>query len=219
VPRKQIASPFPTTRKFRAPALDTRPADEPPRSTISSKVGGQIRSLRIAAEMSAGALATAAGVSRSMLSRIENGRGSPSIEVLDRIATALDMPMSRFFVDQNRRLDFSHVPAGKGLKVERLDAVAGYKYQLLGHLLSGNLFVEPYLVTLSPDAKPYATFQHPGLKFIFMLSGRVKYRYGSHTLEVKTGDALLFDARALHGAEVLREQPISYLSVVFTLRE
>jgi hypothetical protein len=86
-------------------------------------------------------------------------------------------------------------------------------------LLSGSLFVEPYLVTLSADAKPYTTFQHPGLKFLFMLSGRVKYRYASHTLEFKPGDALLFDARALHGAEVLREHPISHLSVVFTLRE
>lgn len=169
--------------------------------------------------MSAGSLATSAQVSRSMLSRIENGLVSPSIEVLDRIATALDMPMSRFFVDQARRLDLSHVAAGKGLRVERLDAVAGYRYQLLGHLLSGNLFVEPYLVTLSSEAKPYTTFQHPGLKFIYMLSGRIKYRYASKTLEIKSGDALLFDARALHGAEVLREQPISYLSVVFTLRE
>lgn len=58
-----------------------------------------------------------------------------------------------------------------------------------------------------------------GVKFVYMLSGRVKYRYGSRTMEVKPGDSLLFDARALHGAEILRERPISYLSLVFTLRE
>jgi transcriptional regulator with XRE-family HTH domain len=216
---KQIASPFPTTRKVLVPKVEVKSPAEPKRSTISSKVGAQIRSLRLASSTSAGALATAAGVSRSMMSRIENGLVSPSIEALDRIAAALDVPMSRFFVDQARRLDLSYVPAGKGLKIERVDAVAGCRYQLLGHLLSGNLFVEPNLVSLSADAKPYTTFQHPGLKFIYMLSGRIKYRYGSHTLELKPGDALLYDARALHGAEVLRERPISYLSVVFTLRE
>jgi transcriptional regulator with XRE-family HTH domain len=217
--RKQVPSPFPTARKARVPKLEVQRPAEPKRSTISSKVGAQIRSLRLAAAMSAGAVASTAGVSRSMLSRIENGLVSPSIEVLDRIAAALDVPMSRFFVDQTRRLDLSYVPAGKGLKIERVDAVAGYAYQLLGHLLSGNLFVEPYLVTLSEDAKPYATFQHPGLKFIYMLSGRMKYRYGSRTLELKPGDALLYDARALHGAETLRARPIAYLSIVFTLRE
>jgi transcriptional regulator with XRE-family HTH domain len=216
---KQIPSPFPTAKKVRVPKIEVRQPVEPKRSTISSKVGAQIRSLRLAAGSSAGALAASAGVSRSMFSRIENGLVSPSIEVLDRIAAALDVPMSRFFVDQTRRLDLSFVPAGKGLKVERVDAVAGYTYQLLGHLLSGNLFVEPYLVTLSDEARPYTTFQHPGLKFIYMLSGRVKYRYGSHTLELKPGDSLLYDARALHGAELLREGPIAYLSVVFTLRE
>ena len=217
---KQLPSPFPTTRKVRVPKALAKPAvAEPKRSAASSRVGAQIRSLRIAADLSAGALAAAAQVSRSMLSRIENGLVSPSIEVLDRIAIALDMPMSRFFVDQTRRLDLSYVPSGKGLRVERLDAVAGYRYQLLGHLLSGNLFVEPYLVTLTADAKPYTTFQHPGLKFIYVLSGRLKYRYAGHTQEIKAGDALLFDARALHGAEVLREQPVSYLSIVFTLRE
>ena len=217
--KKHPASPFPTTRKIRLPKVVAKKAAEPKRSTVSSRVGAQIRSLRLAAGTSAGALAASADVSRSMFSRIENGLVSPSIEVLDRIATALDVPMSRFFVDQTRRLDLSYVPAGKGLKIERVDAVAGYTYQLLGHLLSGNLFVEPYLVTLSDEAKPYATFQHPGTKFIYMLNGRIKYRYGSHTLELKPGDSLLYDARALHGAEILRERPIIYLSIVFTLRE
>lgn len=217
--RKQVASPFPTAKKARIPKVKAKSPVEPRRSTISSKVGAQIRSLRIAASLSAGALAATAGVSRSMFSRIENGLVSPSIEVLDRIAAALDVPMSRFFADQARRLDLSHVPAGKGLKIERVDAVAGYTYHLVGHLLSGNLFVEPYLVSLSEDAKPYTTFQHPGLKFIYILSGRIKYRYGSRTLELKPGDSLLFDARALHGAELLRERPIYYLSVVFSLRE
>lgn len=219
MPRKQAPSPFPTTKKIRVPPAPVPAPAGPKRSTVSSKVGAQIKSLRNASGVSAGTLATQAEISRSMFSRIENGLVSPSIEVLDRIAAALDVPMSRFFVDQTRRLDLSFVPAGKGLRIERVDAVAGYVYQLLGHVLSGNLFVEPYLVSLTPEAKPYAAFQHPGLKFIFMLSGRMKYRYGSHTLELKPGDALLYDARALHGAEVLRERPISYLSVVFTLRE
>ncbi|WP_369651010.1 helix-turn-helix domain-containing protein [Variovorax sp. V11] len=173
----------------------------------------------MAADLSAGALASTAGVSRSMLSRIESGLVSPSIEVLDRIAVGLDVPLSRFFGDQVDRTDCSFVPAGKGVIVERVGAVAGYRYELLGHLLSGNAFVEPYLITLSEDAQPYSTFQHPGIKFIHIVSGRVKYRYGSRTMELKPGDSLLFEARALHGVELIHERPVSYMSIVFTLRE
>ena len=173
----------------------------------------------MAAEVSGGALAKTSGISSSMLSRIERGLVSPSVQTLERLANGLGVPTSRFFGDQARRTDFCHVRAGQGVVVDRVGAVADYRYELLGHLLSGNLFVEPYLVTLLPGADPCVTFQHPGLEFLYFLSGEVMYRYGSKPVAVGTGDSLLFDATALHGIEEIQAQPVSYLSVVFTLRE
>ena len=189
------------------------------RSASASRIGAQVRALRIVGGTSAGGLARLSGISASMLSRIERGLVSPSVETLERLANGLGVPTSRFFSDQARRTDFCHVRAGHGVLVDRIGAVADYRYELLGHLLSGNLFVEPYLVTLLPGADPYVTFQHPGLKFLYFLSGEVSYRYGGRTAEVRTGDSLLFDATALHGIEAIQTQPVSYLSVVFTLRE
>lgn len=103
--------------------------------------------------------------------------------------------------------------------MDRIGAVAGYRYELLGHQLSGNMFVEPYLVTLLPDAQPYGTFQHPGIKFLHLQTGRVRYRYSTKVVSLGPGDSLQFDASALHGIEAIDEGPVSYLSVVFTLRE
>ncbi|MDM0025727.1 helix-turn-helix domain-containing protein [Variovorax saccharolyticus] len=175
--------------------------------------------LRRAAGISAVELTKRSGVSRSMLSRIENGQVSPSVEMLDRLASGLGIPLSRLFADQRCRTDLSHVPSGKGLRVERLGEVADYRYELLGHVLSGNLFVEPYLVMLEADAQPHVTFQHPGLKFLYLLSGdSVVYRYGPRRVKLRVGDSLLFDATALHGIEDIGTRPVSYLSVVFTLR-
>ncbi|WP_371132257.1 helix-turn-helix domain-containing protein [Variovorax sp. SG517] len=189
------------------------------RSLSAARIGAQVRALRVAAGRSAGQLALASEISASMLSRIERGLVSPSVETLERLAQGLHVPVSRFFCDQARRTDFCHVRAGQGLVVDRIGAVAGYHYELLGHLLSGNLFVEPYLVTLLPRADPYMTFQHPGLKFLYFLSGEVSYRYGSKMVEVRAGDSLLFEASALHGIETIHSGPVSYLSVVFTLRD
>ena len=221
---KNVPSPLPTAKKTRVPARLSQPkqppeGENPKRSETAVQVGKQIRALRLASDMPASALARRAGLSRSMLSSIEHGLVSPSIEALDRISVALDMPMSRFFVDQVRRTDFSFVPSGKGLKVEREGVIRGYNYELIGHLLSGNLFVEPYRVELTAEAEPYTTFQHPGTKMLYFLSGKLKYRYGSRLITVGAGDTLLFDATALHGAEAILERPASYLSVVFTLRE
>jgi len=218
-----LPSPLPSVRAVRLPASasPTRPRHPAPaaRSLSLAIRGAQVRALRIAAGMSAGQLALAVGISASMLSRIERGLVSPSVETLERLAQGLHVPVSRFFCDQARRTDFCHVRAGQGLVVDRIGAVAGYRYELLGHLLSGNLFVEPYLVTLLPGADPYMTFQHPGLKFLYFLSGEVRYRYGSKMVEVRAGDSLLFEASALHGIETIHSGPVSYLSVVFTLRD
>ena len=172
----------------------------------------------MASGRSAGQLALASDISASMLSRIERGLVSPSVETLERLAQGLHVPVSRFFGDQARRTDFCHVRARQGVVVDRIGAVSDYRYELLGHLLSGNLFVEPYLVTLLPGADPYVTFQHPGLKFLYLLSGEVNYRYGTKVVQLKAGDSLLFDAKALHGVESMEVEPVSYLSIVFTLR-
>lgn len=221
--RRQAASPLPTSRPLRLPASvlrrpRTSPVPQPPRSRSASRIGNQVRALRVAAGASGGVLAQSSGISASMLSRIERGLVSPSVETLERIAQGLGVPVSRFFGDQPSRTDFSHVRAGKGILVDRIGAVAGYRYELLGHQLSGNLFVEPYLVTLLPEAQPYVTFQHPGVKFLYLLTGRVSYRYGNKVVSLGAGDSLLFDATALHGIEAIDEVPVAYLSVVFTLR-
>lgn len=173
----------------------------------------------MASGVSGGDLAHSSGVSRSMLSRIERGLVSPSVETLNRVANGLGVPISRIFGDQPRRTDFSHVAAGRGIVVDRVGAVEGYRYELLGHQLSGNMFVEPYLVTLLPEAQPYVTFQHPGIKFLHLLTGSVRYRYGTRTIQLAPADSLQFDATALHGIEAIDKGPVSYLSIVFTLRD
>ncbi|CAN7498094.1 XRE family transcriptional regulator [Variovorax sp. LjRoot84] len=216
------ASPFPTARKPKIPVALSHPRGRPAtpaRSESTSRLGEQIKALRVACGASGGELARRCGISSSLLSRVERGLVSPSVETLNRIAQGLDVPLSRFFSDQRSRTDLSFVPAGHGIMVERIGAVADYRYELLGHLLSGNLFVEPYLVTLQPQARPYTSFQHPGLKFLYLMSGSVSYRYGGKLLKLGRGDALLFDASALHGVEAIIEAPVSYLAIVFSLRD
>ena len=73
---------------------------------------------------------------------------------------------------------------------------AGHQYQLLGHSISGEIVVEPYLITLTKEAKPYTRFQHAGVEFIFMLTGRVLYRHADKAYPLAPGDALLFEATA-----------------------
>ena len=149
----------------------TAPRADAPLS-IAAAIGVQIRQLRKRQDITAAELAHQAGLSAGMLSKIENGTVSASLESLESLARALNVPLTSFFATYEERRDCSYVPAGKGVTIERRGTKAGHQYQLLGHSIAGNLVVEPYLITLSDEAEPYPVFQHAGIEFIFMLTGR-----------------------------------------------
>jgi DNA-binding XRE family transcriptional regulator len=198
---------------------DAREPRDPQTEKVSRAAAHQIHALDTAADIPSGALAKAAGISHSMLSRIERGTAAPSIETLTRISVALDIPLSRFFVDQSERRDCSFLAAGQAVTFERDGSAYGHACRLLGHVLSGSLFVEPYIVTLDERAQPCSVFQNIGLEFIHVLEGEMRSRYGSKVYPLKLGDTLLFDAHGHNEPEEIRKTPVKYLAVVFNIRD
>lgn len=186
---------------------------------LERAIGSQVRILRRHNDLSVSDLATAAGISSGMLSKIENGQISPSLSTLQAIAVALSVPLSNLFAAFEDRRDCSFVRSDQGLVIERRGTKVGHVYQLLGHVLRGDVVVEPYMITLRKGAEPYTSFQHAGTEFIYMLTGEVVYRHGDQTYHLKPGDSLLFDSTALHGPETLVQQPMTYLSIIVYPRQ
>ena len=187
--------------------------------TLESSIGNQVRTLRKRADMTVMDLANQAGLSISMLSKIENGGTSPSLATLQALAQALNVPISTFFAKFDEKRDATYVRSGNGLLIERRGTRSGHQYQLLGHSVSSEIAVEPYLITLTDEADPYPVFQHEGVEFIYMLKGEVDYRHADKTYTLRKGDSLFFDAMAPHGPEVLRKLPMQYLSIIVYPRE
>jgi transcriptional regulator with XRE-family HTH domain len=192
---------------------------DPAIEKVAQALSTQIRTFRTAAGIASGTLAKRAGISHSMLSRIEKGTATPSIETLTRIAMALGKPVSRFFVDQSERHDCSFVPAGQGVTVDREGSSYGHVYRLIGHVLSGNLNVEPYIVTLDEKSQPWSTHQTTGIQFLHVLEGKMQYRYANKTYSLGPGDSLLFDPNAAHGPEVIEQVPVRFLALFFNILE
>ena len=116
------------------------------------------------------------------------------------------MPLSHLFSTFEERRDSSLVKKGQGVVIERRGTKAGHEYQLLGHVLGGPVVMEPYLITLHEEARPYTSFRHEGIELIYMLSGKVRYRHGDRSYDLSAGDTLLFDSAAPHGPEELTGQ-------------
>jgi len=187
--------------------------------TLEEGIGTEVRRLRKSLDLTVAELGTAAGISAGMLSKIENASISPSLATLDALAKALNVPVSRLFAESEERRDCSFVKAGSGVRIKRRGTKAGHQYDLLGHSLAGELGVEPYLITLKKDAVPYTNFRHAGVEFLYMLSGKVRYRHADRTYLMEPGDALFFDAAARHGPEELVETPMQYLSIIIYSRQ
>jgi transcriptional regulator with XRE-family HTH domain len=192
---------------------------EPRGRLLERAIGREVRRQRERLGVTIGELAKAAGLSTGMLSKVENGATSPSLASLEALANALQVPIATFFKDHGDTRSATHVPAGRGLVIERRGTRAGHQYQLLGHAPSGPLMVEPYLITLTEESDVFPVFQHAGIEFLHVLEGEVVYRHGARTYLLRPGDSLYFDAEAPHGPEELRKLPIRFLSVISYVRE
>ena len=64
-------------------------------------IGATIRGFRLQKGMSQGDIEKRTGLLRCYLSRVENGHTVPSLETLQKIAQALDLPLSQFFAEDS----------------------------------------------------------------------------------------------------------------------
>ncbi len=182
--------------------------------TLEQSIGLQVRHHRKSAGLTVAELAEASDISSGMLSKIENGQISPSLNSLQTLAASLNIPIPVLFSAFEQSRDCSYVRASETVTLRRRGTKAGHQYQLLGHSLKGDVVVEPYLITLAKDALPHTAFQHEGVEFIYMLTGEVDYMHADRSYRLKPGDAILFDSAAPHGPEKLIKTPMTYLSII-----
>jgi transcriptional regulator with XRE-family HTH domain len=77
---------------------------------LENNLSRSLRTLREARQISLRALAEQTGFSASFLSQVENGQASPSINSMERIATALGVTLSQFF---------HHAEGAQGIVIRR----------------------------------------------------------------------------------------------------
>ena len=73
-------------------------------------IGTRIRHWRLKAEKTQRKLSESSGLTVSYLSRLENGRITPSIRTLEKLAKALEMPVTAFFETEQMLDAGDHCP-------------------------------------------------------------------------------------------------------------
>jgi len=207
-PKSARAARRPLPAKTAPPALDRG-------ASPAIDLGRTARRLRESQSLTLADVARRARISSAMLSRLETGRVSPSLETIVGLARALGVTPSVLMQrvgaeDGGAQL----IRAGEGLETVRSGTRRGHTYQLLAAQRGPRKLFEPFLVTLNDRSEMFPGFQHPGIEFIHMLAGVMHYRHGRHTYVMRPGDTLTFHGEVAHGPARLEKVPIRMLSII-----
>jgi transcriptional regulator with XRE-family HTH domain len=198
-----------------ANAQSSGPEESQSSNTLEQRLGAALREKRLAHGLTIADVSDLAGISRGMLSKIENGQTATSLDTLHRLSRALGLSLSTLFRDVDVIEGTAQlVHANEGMEVVRRGTRRGHTYRLLAYDQGPRKLFEPFLISMDDASEVFPTFQHPGTEFIHMLQGRMVYRYGKDTHELTPGDSLTFRGDVPHGPEVLVETPIRFLAVI-----
>ena len=181
---------------------------------LERAIAVQVRRHRRARGMTVGELAVRAGISKAMLSKIENAQTSCSLATLALLSTGLDVPVTSLFRGADSERSASFVRAGQGTPIVRSGTQVGHEYLQLGSLRGEHKRLESLMVELTAASEVYPLFQHPGTEFIYMLEGVMEYGHSRSVYRLEPGDSLQLDGEGAHGPTALVEVPIRFLSVI-----
>jgi transcriptional regulator with XRE-family HTH domain len=181
---------------------------------LERAIGAQVRRLRQAAGMSLADLALRSGISKPMLSKIENAHTSCSLTTIATLAQCLDVPATSLFRDADIPREAVFTAADQGARIVARGTRIGHDYTLLGALRGPHKRMEAHLVTLTERSEEFPLFQHPGTELLYMLEGEMVYGHGDSSYRMRPGDALQLDGEGPHGPRELVSLPIRFLSVV-----
>jgi len=184
--------------------------------TLAQFLGAAIHDLRAEHKLTIAEVAERAGISRGMLSKIENAQTATSLDTLEQVANALGVSLSHLFRNYGApQGDAQLVKRGEGMEVVRRGTRRGHTYHLLSYGQGPKKSFEPFLISMDDASEVFPTFEHPGTEFIHMLEGRIEYRHGRETYLLEPGDSLTFSGEVPHGPERLIELPIRFLAIIY----
>lgn len=192
------------------PASPAKPAEAV--DPISGQISQRVKQMRVQRDWSLEQLATASGVSRSMLSQIERNQANPTLAVTCKIAQAFGMSLA----------EFVEIPAASSsIHVIRADDRE--------HLYRSDEHVE--IRTLSPlNLEKDVEFYHVRLKvggalrsaphfqgtreFLTIEQGRVRIQSANDSAELNKGDSTTYRADVSHAIENIGKTEATVFLVV-----
>jgi transcriptional regulator with XRE-family HTH domain len=166
---------------------------------VQFQIGTKIKLLRLLKELRMAELAAKAECSESLLSKIENGRVTPSLALLHRIATALETTVAWLFTSENRVPKV--VLRGKErpvIEIERFRKAVATRVERLTPVFEGAL-MQARMFVMEPGGHSEGDTSHPGEVLGFVVGGELELSVDAEQYVLAAGDAFHFRSEQPHG--------------------
>ena len=165
-------------------------------STDSLGVGDRIKILRINQKRTMQEVAYSCGLSKSMISKIENNKTIPSVATLVKIAQTLGTNISNLF--EHEGWTKAIVTTRKEAEEKLVTTEKGYSifpYASAFHEKK----MQPFLFVAKKGEVIPHQLSHEGEEFVFVVEGTMKMQVGETEYLLKAGDSLYFNSLQKHG--------------------
>jgi transcriptional regulator with XRE-family HTH domain len=163
---------------------------------VRKLIGLKLKSTRLKRDMTIQELAVSSRVSANMISRIERGLTTPSVEILMKLANAFGLSMSYFIEETEKGASVVVTRRGEGRPVFFFED----KHQIVS-LTQGirdpgfSVFIDRLECGCSSGA---GGMVQSGEEFAYLLSGQLEFVIEGEVYELLAGDAIAFKASQPH---------------------
>jgi transcriptional regulator with XRE-family HTH domain len=178
---------------------------------FSPSIGPRLRHLRLEKGLTVETLASAAGLDKGFVSRLERGTKRPSVETVLRLSAALNVPVGLLFGEQTTDETVRISRAAGRIKSE--EGAGDYGFELLTP--KGSV-MEAFLFHVGDEPTGNGQ-QHDGEELFFVLSGTVEMRTPDRSYVLEVGDCAYFPGHLTH--QMRRIGPGPAIAVIAVARE
>lgn len=183
---------------------------------ILVQISQKIKSIRKDKNLTIQEIADRAGVTKGLISQIENSRTIPSLFVLMQIIKGLEVDLNYFFNDLS--LDGKEAPILVLRKEDyqkfEKEPASGYEYERIFTRKIKTGAVDFVLLEIKPGSvRDFVTTD--AFEFKYILQGTVRYIFRDTIVELHEGDSMLFDGRLEHNPVNEGTVPVKMLVVYF----
>lgn len=163
---------------------------------VKELIGKKLKKMRLNNDMTIEGLANKSHVSSNMISRIERGLTTPSVEILMKLATSFGMSISYFVEEAEKGSTVVYTPKGKGEPIFFFED----KHQIVS--LTQGLRDPGFTVfhdTLEPGCNSgEGDMVHAGEEFAMVHEGQMQLIIEGESYLLSVGDSISFKANLPH---------------------